>query len=367
MNRLRSVAFYLPQFHRIPENDGWWGRGFTEWRKVASARPLFVGHYQPHVPSEMGFYDLRVPEARCEQAALAREHGIDAFCYWHYWFQGRRLLERPFDEVLASGKPDFPFCLCWANENWTRRWDGLDHEVLMEQRYSTDDDSRHMAYLAPAFRDPRYIRIDGRPVFLVYRAHRLPEPAKTAERLRAEARRLGAGDLFLCCVESFPEERGHPGDIGFDAAVEFQPDWSLLSRDLCSGPLRQLGPHGEITNVLPAFADERVGAVYEYPAFVDRMIGKATAPYRRFPCVTPMWDNSPRRGRIDDSVIFHGSTPEHYERWLTAAVGRARAMEGDVLVFINAWNEWAEGAHLEPDLRDGRAYLEATRRALRGA
>ena len=362
--RLRTVAFYLPQFHRIPENDAWWGRGFTEWRKVASSRPLFVGHYQPHLPADTGFYDLRVPETRSEHADLARAHGIDAFCYWHYWFDGRRLLERPFEEVLASGKPDFPFCLCWANENWTRRWDGHDDEVLMEQRYSAEDDRSHVAYLATAFRDRRYLRIDGRPLFLVYRARRLPEPAATASRLREEARRLGIGELFLACVESFPEERGDPASIGFDAAVEFQPDWSLLTKDLCTGPLRVLASNGEIAGVTSAFDDTSVCSVYDYAAVVDRMIAKAPASYPRFPCVVPMWDNSPRRGSIEKSVILHGSTPEHYERWLKAAIARAQKLPGERLLFVNAWNEWAEGTHLEPDLRHGRAYLEATRRTL---
>jgi lipopolysaccharide biosynthesis protein len=364
MNGLRTVAFYLPQFHRIPENDAWWGQGFTEWHKVASARPLFVGHYQPHLPADTGFYDLRVAETRREQADLAREYRIDAFCYWHYWFDGRRLLERPFEEVLMSGEPDFPFCLCWANENWTRRWDGHDDEVLMEQRYSAGDDRRHMAYLATAFRDRRYLRIDGRPVFLVYRVRRLPQPGNTALRLREEARRLGIGELFLACIESFPEERGDPTTIGFDAAVEFQPDWSLLSKDLCVGPLRVLGSDGEIAGITPAFDAASVCAVYDYGSVVDRMIAKAPATYRRFPCVVPMWDNSPRRGGLATSVILQGSTPERYECWLRAAVARARAMPGESLVFINAWNEWAEGTHLEPDLRHGRAYLEATRRAI---
>ena len=367
VSRLRTVAFYLPQFHRILENDEWWGRGFTEWRKVASARPLFAGHYQPHLPADTGFYDLRVPEARREHADLAREHGINAFCYWHYWFDGRRLLERPFQEVLVSRDPDFPFCLCWANENWTRRWDGQDDQVLMEQRYSPEDDRRHMAYLATAFRDPRYLRIDGQPLFLVYRARRLPEPGRTAARLREEARRLGVGDLYLACVESFPEERGDPAAIGFDAAVEFQPDWSLLTKDLCSGPLRILGPNGEIVGLTPAFDGESVCAVYDYAAVVDRMIAKPPAPYPRFPCVVPMWDNSPRRGSIEKSVILHGSTPEHYERWLKAAISRAQKLPGERLLFVNAWNEWAEGTHLEPDLRHGRAYLEATCRTLAAA
>ncbi|MDA8148219.1 MAG: glycoside hydrolase family 99-like domain-containing protein, partial [Actinomycetota bacterium] len=197
--RPRALAFYLPQFHPIPENDEWWGKGFTEWRNVARARPLFPGHYQPHLPGELGYYDLRVPEVREAQAALAREHGIDGFVYYHYWFHGRRLLERPFDEVLASGRPDFPFALCWSNEPWTRGWDQRG-TVLVPQRFSPGDDLDHIRWLATAFGDDRYVKIDGRPLFLVYRPALLPDPLRTTDTWRAEAQRLGFPDLYLCWV-----------------------------------------------------------------------------------------------------------------------------------------------------------------------
>ena len=186
---LRLIAFYLPQYHPIPENDEWWGKGFTDWRNVARAKPLFRGHPQPHLPGELGCYDLRDSRARAAQAALAREHGISGFCYYHYWFSGKRLLERPFQEVLSSRKPDFPFCLCWANENWTRAWDGRNQEIIVEQTYSHEDDRAHIRTLVPAFRDDRYIRIHGKPLFLVYRAEDLPEPARTAAIWREEAQR----------------------------------------------------------------------------------------------------------------------------------------------------------------------------------
>ncbi len=225
----RAIAFYLPQFHPIPENNEWWGAGFTEWHNVVRARPLFGGHHQPHVPADLGFYDLRTPETGAAQAALAQQYGIDAFCYYHYWFNGRRLLERPFNDVLRSGEPDHKFCLCWANENWTRRWDGADAEILMGQRYNPEDDLAHIRWLCEAFADPRYIRFEGKPV-LVYSASRLPDPRRTAEIWRTEAQRLGIGEIFLLRVETFAGQRGNPEDIGFDAAVEFWPDWSSDAR-----------------------------------------------------------------------------------------------------------------------------------------
>lgn len=200
---VRAIAFYLPQYHPVPENDEWWGKGFTEWRNVSKARPLFPGHYQPHLPADLGFYDLRLPEVREAQAELARAHGISGFVYYHYWFNGRRILERPFNEVLQSGKPDFPFCLCWANENWTRIWDGGDKHILLEQKYSAQDDLAHIQSLIPAFRDERYIRVNGKPLFLVYRAELIPDPVRTAAIWREAAIKAGVGDLYLARVESY--------------------------------------------------------------------------------------------------------------------------------------------------------------------
>jgi len=356
---VRLIAFYLPQYHPIPENDAWWGRGFTEWTSVAKARPRFRGHYQPHLPADLGFYDLRLPEARAAQAELARQYGIHGFCYYHYWFHGRRLLERPFREVLASGQPDFPFCLCWANESWTRAWDGRSGTVLMEQTYSPEDDLRHIEWLLEAFADPRYIRIGGRPLMMVYRTGRLPEPRRTADAWREAARRRGMADICLCTVESFSDERVDPHQLGFDAAVEFQPDWLRLGR-----PLRR--PLASLSRFQPSRlrrADPR-DRVYHYATVMENMLRKPPPSYRRYPCVTPSWDNSARREA--GALILDQSTPELFQSWLTAAVrGELAQADGDRVVFINAWNEWAEGNHLEPDQRHGRAYLEATARALR--
>lgn len=350
---VRPIAFYLPQYHPIPENDAWWGKGFTEWTNVARARPLFPGHYQPHLPADLGFYDLRLPEARQAQADLARAYGIHGFCYYHYWFNGKRLLERPFDEVLASGKPDFPFCLCWANGNWNRAWDGQATQLLIGQNYSPEDDRAHARWLARAFRDDRYIRVAGKPIFLVYEAASLPNPRTTTAIWREEALKQGVGDLFLCKVESFQDDRSDPAQGGFDASVEFQPDTAVLLT-LAERAYWRLARRLHLLHS---------ALICNYAGWVRRALRQPRRPYRRFPCVTPAWDNSPRRK--SGAFMLHGSTPDLYSRWLQSAVDRSIPANPDEnLVFINAWNEWAEGNHLEPCQKWGRGYLEATRRAI---
>jgi len=353
---LRLIAFYLPQFHPIPENDEWWGKGFTEWTNVVSARPLFAGHEQPRLPADLGFYDLRLPEARDSQAELAAAFGLSAFCYYHYWFNGRRLLERPFEEVLAGKRPALPFCLCWANEPWTRAWDGRSSQILIDQAYSEEDDRRHARWLVRAFADERYFRVDGKPLFLVYRASDLPNPARTASIWREEADRLGIGELFLCRVESLVEERGDPVELGFDAAVEFQPDWANL------GPPESL-PGGALRRRRAAKSGGL--RVFDYAQVIDRMLARPAPAHRRFGCVTPAWDNTPRTG--NGGLVLHGSTPALFENWLRRTVALAEpCANGERVVFVNAWNEWAEGSYLEPDSRHGLGYLEAMRRVVGG-
>jgi lipopolysaccharide biosynthesis protein len=362
---VRAIAFHLPQFHPIPENDEWWGKGFTEWTNVVSARPRFPGHYQPHLPADLGFYDLRLPEARAAQAELAAAYGIHGFCYYHYWFNGRQVLERPVNEILTSGEPDFPFCLCWANENWTRRWDGLNHQVLLEQRYSEEDDLAHIRSLIPIFSDPRYFRVLDRPFFAVYQTCNLPDPQRTTGLWRREAERVGLKGLFLVRVESH-DGPGDPGSIGFDAFLQFEPQWTALwgSRLV----RRKWWHRHKLGTGERAFRED---LIYDYEAMVTRALAEPFPPYPRISCVCPGWDNSPRRKT--GATIFINSTPDLYERWLADIVNRQKAraaldvrpgISPESLVFINAWNEWAEGNHLEPCQRWGRAYLEATRRAL---
>ena len=352
----RLISFYLPQYHPIPENDKWWGEGFTDWRNVSAAKPLFTGHYQPHVPADLGYYDLRQEETRIAQAELAKQYGIEGFCYYHYWFNGKMLLERPLQEVLRSGKPDLPFCICWANENWTRRWDGHDDQVLIRQEYNEEDDRDHIRSLLPFLKDDRYIRINGKLFLLIYRTENLPDPARTAEIWREEVNKAGLGELFLCRVESF--SKCVPGEIGFDAAVEFAPDWA------------NTGPALEADSEQLELAKEEAEKVcrdhflYTYQSLADTMMAKQTPAYKWFRCVTPSWDNTARRKK--GAYVFNGSSPEKYQSWLTRAIDQSnqRLFGEERIVFINAWNEWAEGNHLEPDQEFGTGYLEATKKAL---
>jgi lipopolysaccharide biosynthesis protein len=356
-NQIRAIAFYLPQFHPIPENDEWWGKGFTEWTNVTKARPLFRGHNQPHLPADLGFYDLRLGETREAQAALARQYGIHGFCYYHYWFNGRRILERPVNEIIASGKPDFPFCLCWANENWTRRWDGEDDEVLLRQNYSPEDDVAHIQALARYLNDPRYIRVDGKPLLLIYRVANLPDPAGTVSRWRSEIKRMGLPGLYLCNVENVPRDRVSRS-AGFDAAVEFAPDCTAVPP-----PQRRSIPWrlARKLRLAPRLFKEHY--ITDYEEFMRRMLGKAPVDYLLFHGLTPSWDNSARRKK--GAQIFLGATPELYGQWLREIVRRTQVRPPEQrIIFINAWNEWAEGNHLEPCQRLGRAYLEETARAL---
>jgi GT2 family glycosyltransferase/SAM-dependent methyltransferase len=349
MNEVRLIAFYLPQFHPIPQNDRWWGRGFTEWTNVTRAKPNFVGHQQPLLPAELGFYDLRMAETMRAQAELARRYGIFGFCFYYYWFAGRRLLETPIERMLESGDPDMPFCLCWANENWTRRWDGQDAEILIAQDHSPQDDDAVILDLIRYMRDPRYIRVRGRPILLVYRTSAFPDIGATAQRWRAACRTAGLGEIMLLAVES-QEAAGRsrdPRGFGFDGAIEFPP--------------HQMGVPSEMPPRLnPAFE----GQLYDYRATARRYLEREWPDYPFWRGVMPRWDNTARRQ--DRSGVFVGSTPGAYQGWLEATVEQTRTMHQgeDRMVFLNAWNEWAEGAHLEPDNTFGHAYLEATRNAL---
>ena len=355
----RVIAINLPQFHPFSENDEWWGKGFTEWTNVTKAKPRFWGHYQPHLPSDTGFYDLRLPEAREMQANMAREYGVDAFCYYHYWFNGHQLMERPLEEMLSSGNPDFPFMLCWANENWSRNWDGKFRSILIEQHYSEDDDINHMHYLcSKVFSDKRYLRIQGKPVFSIYRSKYFPDIKHTIDVWRKLAREEYKMELYLIRVENEPDFGPEYLQAGFDAAMDFQPllmgEFNKWWKNL---PFR-------IMNWIFKGRYQWFNKHFSYNSYVQYRIGKPMADYKCFPCVSPGWDNSPRRKK-PPYTAFIGSTPCLYKKWLKDTLIRFQPFsEEENLVFINAWNEWAEGNHLEPDQKWGRKYLEVTKEAI---
>ncbi|OBU66934.1 hypothetical protein A9K58_10830 [Stenotrophomonas maltophilia] len=341
------VAFYLPQFHTFAENDAWWGKGFTEWRNVTRALPQFEGHIQPRLPADLGFYDLRNPQVMRDQAQLAAEHGIGAFCFYFYWFSGRTLMEDPLRQWLADDSIELPFCLCWANENWARRWDGRDDDILIGQQHSAEDDLAFIAHVAPYLRDRRALKVDGRPMLLVYRPNLLPDARATAERWRRWCRDNGVGEIHLAYVQGF--ERPDPRDIGFDAAVEFPPNMS--------NP-RSLSAQQWLLN--PAFS----GDVRDWRELAAEIATRSLPAYPLYPGVNPGWDNEARRSGCG-RVYLHAS-PRGYRDWLRATIHErlAAVPTGQRMVFINAWNEWAEGAVLEPDARLGHAWLQATRDAL---
>ena len=345
---VRLIAFYLPQFHPIPENDRWWGPGFTDWHNVAKATPLFEGHYQPRLPGALGFYDLRLDEIRRKQVEMARGHGLHGFCFYYYWFNGRRILEHPLDRYIADPQIDFPFCICWANENWSRRWDGGNREVLLVQEHDTASDMKFIRDVIPLFKDPRYIRVNGAPLLVLYRADLLKVPTATAAGWREECEKAGLPGLHLCAAQTF--DVGDPRPYGFDSACEFPPHKHAV---------------GHIAQNLPMPEDFK-GWVCDYEMVARHSLTAPVPDYPLYRGLFPSWDNTARKR--NQALIFHHADPARYEYWLRGLVSYTRQnLVGDQrLIFINAWNEWAEGAHLEPDLKNGMAYLEATKRALSG-
>jgi len=344
----RIIANYLPQFHPIPENDEWWGPGFTEWTNVAKARPLFRGHHQPNLPGELGFYDLRLPETREHQADLAREHGVHGFSYWHYWFgHGRRILERPIQEILATGEPNFPFCLAWANANWTGRWYGAPNRILIQQHYpGPDDDAAHFRAVEPAFHDRRYVRVGGKPLFYLFRADWHPELRRFIELWQSLAEKSGLPGIHF--VGEF-----RPGEM---------PGWAPLA----------VGLDASVGSTFAPFF--RNAAVAERVR--RRLVGPDRVPYERgylhypqlhpagepsYPCVLSNFDNTPRSGKL--GLVIEGSTPDLFEQQLRLGIELAHSPQSpEPLVFLRSWNEWAEGNYVEPDRRNGRALLEVIQR-----
>jgi hypothetical protein len=342
---IKPIAFYLPQFHPVKENSEWWGPGFTEWTNVAKAQPTFSGHYQPQVPRDLGFYDLRMSETIEAQAKLARQNSIFGFCMYFYWFSGRRILETPID-VFHKSKADINFCFCWANENWTKRWDGGNNEVLLENEHSVENDNQFIEAVLPYMKDDRYIRYGGCPVLLIYRADILTDSRKTFQHWRKRAKAEGFPGLFIACVNFYGVDK--PEDWGGDALVEFPPH-QYLPDSFCARP----------GSMNPGFN----GYTLDYRMVMYQSINRRHDDFLMFHGAMPSWDNTARRQ--NDSHIFLNSSPELFEFWLRHQVDKTLSdkRNEEKFLFINAWNEWAEGCHLEPCLKYGHAHLDAVRRS----
>lgn len=358
-SKIKPIAIYLPQFHPIPENDEWWGKGFTEWTNVTKAKPLFKGHYQPQLPSDLGFYDLRLAESRLAQEELARKYGIYGFCYYHYWFNGKRILDEPLQRKLQNDKENLPFLICWANENWARNWDGQEDKILLKQEYSKFDHIDHFNYLLPIFLDKRYIKLDSKPIFIFYRPDLIPDLENTIQLYRNLAKENGF-ELYICFFERWNglQIEDQLSQI-FDAGIEFQPLSSSLrrykeniellkSKKLINRIYNKIGK----TNYKKK---KKINQIIDFQDFVHWDINQNNKSDQKYFGVCPMWDNTPRRGR--EGTVFINSSPKLFGTWLNHKLNLSK-LNNKEFIFINAWNEWAEGNHLEPCHRYGNDFLK---------
>jgi hypothetical protein len=345
-NTIRVIAFYLPQFHPIPENDLWWGKGFTEWTNVAKAKPLFKGHYQPKIPADLGYYDLRLSEAREAQVQLAKEAGIEGFCYWHYWFEGKRLLDRPFNEVLASGKPDFPFCLCWANHSWfAKTWNkDVSDKLLIEQTYPGKDDyENHFYQLLPAFKDKRYIRVNNKPVFGIFSPFDIPDLEEFIALWNQLAMQNGITGIYFVAISFKDINNSILLRKGINAIIY---DLSFYRKSVLSYFYLSLHKIFKIPQII------------DYREYTKTLLAKMPIHKNILPCIIPNFDHTPRSGRRGSMMI--NCSPENWRKLLLGLFTKIRSKSGhDNIVFIKSWNEWAEGNYMEPDLKYGKGYIEA--------
>lgn len=358
-NKPRLIAFYLPQYHPIPENDKWWGKGFTEWTNVTKAKPLFPGHVQPKLPSDLGFYDLRVPEIRNAQAELAQKHGVYGFCYWHYWFgNGRKLLDQPLNDMLKSGKPDFPFCLAWANENWTGIWHGSPDKTLVGQTYPGKSDYLNFFHsILPALSDYRYIRIDDKPLFIIYKPLNHPDLKYFIDIFQNEAIKAGFCGLHIA---GFSDSTPYvPSNHNLDSLIFSNFSNLLLSSKNIASPeyyRRKFNQFFHLLNKHPI-------KVFSYKSAIKRWMEYEDLPFKYYPVIFPNWDNSPRSG--NKSIIVTNSTPDLFKQHLTDALKKIEGRsDSDKIIFIKSWNEWAEGNYMEPDALWGTKYLEKIRETI---
>lgn len=362
-NKIKTLAYYLPQYHPIPENDEWWGKGFTEWTNVGKAKPLYEGHEQPLLPADLGYYDLRVPEIRQQQAQMAKDYGIHGFIYYHYWFgNGVQLLERIAEEVLKSKKPDLPFCFCWANETWSGIWHGLSNKILAEQVYPEEDLVAHFNYLLPFFQDDRYIKVDGKPLIIIYDPKHLEEnSSKYLEKFRSLIKENGFPDFYIMASNKLPDDLDYQS-MGYDAKISnaFQKAWGshvketkrhITAKEYYKNRfLTLLGAGKKLEQILDVKI-QNAELITEDLEFVN-------ANVTTYPMVLPNWDNTPRSGK--NGIILANNSPEVFEKQLNKATDFIiRNANKENFLIVKSWNEWAEGNILEPDMRQGFGYLKA--------
>lgn len=350
-NNVRLIAFYLPQYHPIPENNLWWGPGFTEWTNVGKAKALFRGHYQPRVPADLGYYDLRVPETRQEQASLAQKFGVEGFCYWHYWFgKGRQLLERPFNEVLSTGEPDFPFMLSWANESWKGFAHGLDkREILIEQTYpSMQDCIDHFYALLPAFKDKRYMKVDKKPIFMIYNTEDLPVYYIDTWNDLALKNGLKGIHFIAHSVTIFRNPAENITNL-------FNQGYNSICHNTSFDYFERHFDFMKIFKYLNRLTGRPPYAI-PYKWISKEIIREEHGNENIYPTIIPNWDHSPRTG--SNGKIFHSSTPELFRQQCVDCYNVIKNKKNDNIVFIKSWNEWAEGNYIEPDLKWGTQYLQ---------
>lgn len=355
--KVKVLAFYLPQFHTTKENDRWWGKGFTEWTNTKKAKPLFNGHYQPREPYDDNYYNLLNEEVRKYQAELAKEHNIYGFCYYHYWFKGKRLLEKPFNEVIRIGEPDLPFCLSWANEQWTRSWNGNKKEILMAQEYGDENDwQEHFDYLIKAFKDERYILVDNKPMFLIYRTENILNCDKMILFWDNMCKANGFDGIYIVeTLNSFQKEC--KCELS-QAAVEFEPMFTIKHKlPLQTNVFRYLKKKLTKYNIITAL--DILDYDFVWKQIIKRKNKSATKTVFKGAFVD--WDNTARRGK--NAFIINGATPEKFKRYFSKQVEESNN-NGTEFIFINAWNEWAEGTYLEPDKKYGVKYLEAVKNVI---
>lgn len=383
--KARVIAFYLPQYHPIPENDKWWGKGFTEWTNVAKAKPLYKGHYQPHIPADLGFYDLRLSEVREQQAEMAREAGIEGFCYWHYWFgNGKMLLDRPFREVLESGTPDFPFCLGWANGSWDNKtWSkttkSLKEDYIAKQEYGTEDYKAHFFFALKAFKDHRYIKVDGKPLFYIHEPLQIPHVQEFISLWQTLAKENGLEGVYFvgrANNASFwhVDENGHVvrdlhPDLNnakqmynqvLEAGYDAVNSWGIDRVEMIIGGLWKT----MLSRAGAKLFGKTVLRKYDMKDLVENYFVPEDSEDNVFPTIIPNWDRSPRQGKI--SAIYYNSTPEVFERNVRLALKLVENKRDEhKILFLRAWNEWGEGNHVEPDLKYGHGYLDVLAKLLK--